>query len=183
MATAVHALDGTYELDRPHSTVQFAVRHLGISTFRASFGDIDARLTVEGEEAALEARALVESVSIADPPEFREHVVGGKDFFAANDHPLITFQSTSVVFDHEAGTATVSGDLAIRGVSHAVTARGTFIPPIEDPFGGQRVGVALAATIDRKEWGMDWQAPLPNGDDALGWKVEVTAHLELTRTS
>jgi polyisoprenoid-binding protein YceI len=63
-----------------------------------------------------------------------------------------------------------------------VTARGTFIPPTEDPFGGQRVGLALAAAIDRKDWGLDWQAPLPNGGDALGWEVEISAHLELTRT-
>ena len=181
MATAVHTLDGTYELDRTHSTVQFAVQHLGISTFRASFGDVDARLTIEEGVTGLDARARVESVSIVDPPEFRQHVVRGNDFFAANDYPLITFRSTRVAVDED-GRLRVSGELSMRGVSRVVTASGVFIPPTEDPFGGQRLGIALAATIDRQDWGMGWQTPLPSGGDALGWKVEVSAHLELTRT-
>lgn len=181
MATAVHALDGTYDLDRTHSTVEFAVPHLGVSRFRASFGDVEARLTIIDGGAELEARAVVESVSIVAPPEFREHVVRGQDFFAADDHPLIVFRSTSVALGDD-GSAIVSGNLTIRGVSRAVTGSGTFAPPTDDPFGGSRVGLALAATIDRKQWGLDWQRPLPNGDDALGWQVEISAHLELTRT-
>lgn len=181
MATAVQALHGTYDLDKTHSTVQFAVRHLGVSTFRASFNDIDARLTIEDDAVGLEARAVVESVSIDDPPDFREHVVRGFDFFAADDHPLITFTSTSVAFG-EQGRAIVAGELSMRGASHAVTAHGTFFPPTEDPFGGQRVGLALAAAIDRKNWGMDWQASLPGGGEALGWQVEISAQLELIRT-
>jgi polyisoprenoid-binding protein YceI len=180
MATAVRAVDGTYDLDRTHSSVQFAVRHLGVSTFRGSFGDVEARLTVENGAAGLEARAVAESVSIVEPPEFREHVVRGEDFFAANDHPLITFRSTGAAFDDEGG-ATITGQLTIRGVSRAVSAGGTFTPPTDDPFGGERVGLELSATIDRRDWGLDWQALLPSGGDALGWNVELSAHLEFTR--
>jgi polyisoprenoid-binding protein YceI len=63
-----------------------------------------------------------------------------------------------------------------------VTATGTFTPPTEDPFGGIRIGFDLEATLDRREWGLDWQMPLPSGGDALGWNVEVSAQLELTKT-
>lgn len=180
MATAVQTADGTYELDKTHSTVQFAVKHVGVSTFRASFGDIDARLVIENGSTELQAHAVVESVSIVDPPEFREHVVRGDDFFAADAHPDLTFRSTSIELAED-GTAAVSGDLVVRGLSGSVGAIGTFFPPTEDPFGGVRVGLELSATIDRRTWGMNWQAPLPNGGDALGWEVEITAHLELTR--
>lgn len=180
MATVVQTADGIYELDKTHSTVQFALRHVGVSTFRASFGDIDARLVIENEIAALEAHAVVESVSIVEPAEFREHVVRGEDFFAADAHPLLTFRSTSIELADD-GTANVSGDLVVRGVSGSVSATGTFFPPTEDPFGGIRVGLELAATVDRRTWEMNWQAPLPSGGDALGWEVEITAHLELTR--
>lgn len=69
MATAAHALVGTYELDRPHSTVQFAIRHVGVSTFRASFPNVDARLAVRDDGVELEGRILVESVSIVEPAE------------------------------------------------------------------------------------------------------------------
>jgi polyisoprenoid-binding protein YceI len=180
MATAVQTADGIYELDKAHSTVQFAIRHVGVSTFRASFGDIDARLVIENEGAELRASAMVDSVSIVEPNEFREHVVRGEDFFAADTHPLLAFRSTSIELAED-GNATVSGVLVVRGESGMVSATGTFSPPTEDPFGGIRVGLELVATIDRRTWGMNWQAPLPNGGDALGWDVEVSAHLELTK--
>jgi polyisoprenoid-binding protein YceI len=180
MATAVQTQDGIYDLDKPHSTVQFAVRHVGVSSFRASFGDVEARLVVEDGAAELQASTLVESVSIVDPPEFREHVVRGGDFFAADAHPVLTFRSTSLELEED-GSVTLSGDLVARGVSSPVDATGMFSPPTEDPFGRVRIGLELEATIDRRSWGMDWQLPLPGGGDALGWEVTITAHLELTR--
>jgi len=180
MATTTPVLDGIYELDRTHSTVQFAVRHVGVATFRGSFGAIDARLVIDNERVTLEAAADVESISIGEPPEFREHIVRGGDFFAADEHPRIRFRSTRIEFGDE-GRATVSGELEIRGVSQTVTATGTFTPPTEDPFGNIRVGFQLDTMLDRRHWGMDWQAPLPAGGDALGWDVEISAQLELTR--
>jgi polyisoprenoid-binding protein YceI len=180
MPTTLQSSIGLYELDRAHSTVQFAVRHLNVSTFRASFTDIDARLTIERESIALDARAQVDSVSIVEPPEFRDHVVRGDDFFAADDFPLITFHSTSVVLEDD-GRATVSGELAIRDITRSVTASGRVDPPTEDPFGTWHAGVELRATIDRRDWELNWQMPLPDGRDALGWDVEITAHLELIK--
>jgi len=182
MATMNPLSDGTYELDRTHSTVQFAVRHVGVSTFRASFNSIDARLVVGNGRAELEAGAAVESISIGEPREFREHVVRSSDFFAAGEHPQIRFRSTQIQLG-ENGTATVSGDLEIRGVSRRVTASGTFTPPTEDPFGAIRIGLHLDSTLDRREWGMGWQMPLPGGGDALGWDVEISAQLELTKSA
>jgi polyisoprenoid-binding protein YceI len=179
---AVEAAAGVYELDKAHSTVQFAVRHIGVSRFRASFGDVEGRLVLAGDGAELEASAAVESVSIVDPPEFREHVVRGDDFFAAGSHPVLTFRSTGIELGDD-GRAAVSGELVVRGVSAPVSATGTYAPPTGDPFGGTRVGLELQATVDRRAWGMAWQMPLPDGGDALGWDVEITAHLELVRTS
>jgi polyisoprenoid-binding protein YceI len=179
MATALQPFTGTYVLDPHHSTFQFAVRHVGVSTFRASFADIDARLVAEEETISLEGRVLAESVSITQP-DFREHVVRGDDFFAADAHPAITFRSTSVELADD-GSAVVAGELTVRGVAQTVVARGTYQPPTQDPFGTDRAGLELGATIDRRSWGMSWQLALPDGSDALGWEVEITAHLELTR--
>lgn len=109
-------------------------------------------------------------------------MVRGLDFFDADSHPLITFRSTSVELGDD-GTATASGDLAIRGVTSPVTAKGTYQPPREDPFGTYRAGLELQATVDRRSWAMNWQIPLPDGSDALGWEVEIMAQLELTRTN
>ncbi len=180
MAPATQPFTGTYQLDRTHSTLHFALAHMKVSTFRASFADVDARLAVMDDTIVLEGQARAESVSIAEPPEFREHVVRGTDFFDADAHPEITFRSTSVDLGED-GSATMTGELAVRGVSRPVTASGTFRPPTEDPFGGYRAGLELRATVDRRNWDMSWQVPLPDGSDALGWEVEITAHLELIR--
>jgi polyisoprenoid-binding protein YceI len=177
MATAVHPFEGTYEVDPNHSSFQFAVRHLDLSTFRASFADVAARLSADDDGLVLEGHARVESISIVDP-DFREHVVRGTDFFEADEHPLITFRSTSVVLEDD-GRATVSGDLVIRGVSRPVTAAGSYAAAAEDPFGVPRAALELRATVDRRNWDMDWQLALPGGGDALGWDVELTVHLEL----
>lgn len=176
--TTVLVAGETYDLDRTHSTVQFAVRHVGVSTFRGSFDDVDAQLTHAGDEIELRAEAVVASISIADP-DFRAHVVDGDDFFDAAQSPVITFRSTEVVLDE--GRADVAGELTIRGLSHPVRAHGQFTPPREDPFGNTRLGLELAATIDRRQFGLTWQMALPGGGDALGWEVDVTAQLEFAR--
>ena len=91
MSTAIIPFAGTYEIDRTHSSVHFAVKHI-VSTFRASFDDIEGRLVGGDAGTTLSASARVESVSIVDPPEFREHVVRADDFFAADLHPELTFR-------------------------------------------------------------------------------------------
>jgi polyisoprenoid-binding protein YceI len=180
MATAVEPYVGTYELDAAHSTVQFAVRHQGIASFRATFADVEGRLAAGTNGIELEGRARVESVSIGEPPEFRHHVVHSADFFDADMHPQITFRSTDVRLDDD-GEAVVSGELTIRDVSRLVTIRGVHQGPREDPFGHVRSGLELQTTIDRRDWGMDWQLPMPDGTDALGWDVEITAVLEFVK--
>jgi polyisoprenoid-binding protein YceI len=179
MATTVRPFAGTYELDREHSTVQFAVRHVQVSTFRGQFGDVDVRLVADGDAIVLEGETLVESISITQP-EFRDHVVRGSDFFDADAHPHISFRSTDVELGDD-GEATVQGELTIRGVSRPVAARGTYQPTREDPFGNHRAGFDLRATVDRRSFDLTWQLPLPDGSDALGWEVEITAQLELVR--
>ena len=179
MATAVQPFTGTYRLDSNHSSFQFAVRHLGLSTFRASFDDIDAQLVADDGMLAVVGRARADSVSIADP-DFREHVVRGTDFFEADTHPPIEFRSMSVTLGSD-GSAIVTGELTIRGVSQPVTAEGTYVPPMTDPFGLARAAFELRASIDRRGWDMNWQLPLPDGSDALAWEVEITAHLELVK--
>jgi len=181
MSTTTTPISGTYQLDPVHSSFGFAVAHLGLSTFRSSFGAVTGRLTGDAGGTSLVASARVDSVSIEGPAEFREHVIRGDDFFQADEHPELTFRSTAVELRAD-GSATVRGELTMRGVSHDVTAHGSYRGPTEDPFGGERVGLEVRTTVDRRAWGLSWQMPLPNGADALGWDVELTAELELVRS-
>jgi polyisoprenoid-binding protein YceI len=178
MASTTQPLTGVFDANRTHSSFQFGVRHMKISTFRASFRDVDARLTADAAGIRLEGAARVESISIVDPPAFREHVLRDAEFFDADNHPEILFRSERVELVED-GTATVEGELTMRGVSRPLTATGTWGGPVEDPFGLQRVALELRAVLDRRAWGMDWQHQLPGGADLLGWDVELIVQLEV----
>ena len=180
MAVTTQPLTGVFDADRIHSSFQFAVRHMKIATFRASFGDVDARLIADASELRLEGAARVESISIADPPEFREHVVRGAEFFDADNHPEIRFRSERVDLAGN-GAATVEGELTIKGLSRPITATGTWARPVEDTFGLLRTALELRAVLDRRDWELNWQMPLPDGTDVLGWDVELTVQLELVK--
>jgi polyisoprenoid-binding protein YceI len=174
-----HPFIGTFDADT-HSTVVFAIRHMEIATFRGSFGQVEARLVGDEDGVRLEGSVAVESISIGEPPEFREHVVHGADFFDADRHPAIRF-ATERVDLHPDGTITARGELSFRGVVRVLVATGSYRAPIEDPFGNERAALELHATIDRRDWGLTWQTPLPSGADALGWTIEVSVQLELVK--
>lgn len=182
MSVATQPLTGTFVADPVHSSFQFTVKHMKISTYRASFDDVNARVVADPQGVRLDVAVRVESVSIKNPPEFRQHVVYGADFFDAGNHPEITFRSEDVAL-HDDGTVAVRGELMIKGIAKPVVATGTYQPLVEDPFGSVRTGVELTATVDRREWGMGWQAPLPGGGDALGYDVTLSVHAELIKQS
>jgi polyisoprenoid-binding protein YceI len=178
MTVVTQDLTGTFVSDPVHSSFTFAVKHMKVSTFRANFGDVDARLTADENGVSLEGRAKVESISIKNPPEFREHVVNSDEFFDGKNHPEVVFRSNRVDLEED-GTARAEGELEIKGVAKPVTATGTYEAPIEDPMGGRRTALELTATVDRRDWDMNWQMPLPKGGDVLGYDVEITVHVEL----
>jgi polyisoprenoid-binding protein YceI len=177
-SAAVAPFTGTYSADADHSFVGFTVLHMGVSTFRGSFSDVSASVAV-GDDGALKLRGStqVESVSILSPPEFRTHVLG-PDFFDAERHPVISFES-DLVRPGEDGTITVEGSMTIRNVTREIVATGTWKAPVEDPYGNMRAGIELTTTVDRRDYGMAWNAQLPKGGDALGTRVTLTVHLEL----
>lgn len=181
-AVAPALAPGTYTADTAHSSFGFGVRHMGVSTFRASFEEVEASLTVDADgTASVRGVAQAESITIKAPQPFRDHVVYGADFFDANRTPTLAFESERVELAED-GTARVEGTLTVRDNTAAVVAAGTWSPAIEDPFGGVRTSLELTARVDRRELGLEYQTPLPKGGDALGWDVDLAVHLELVRT-
>jgi len=180
MTTATGIADGTYSADRAHSSFQAGALHMGVGTFRTSFDDVEARLTSTANGPRLEGRARVDSIAIRNPPEFREHVVNGEDFFDGSNHPEITFASSRLELRPD-GSVELDGELVIKGIAAALTATGSWREPVDDPYGNVRTALDLQAIIDRRDWQIDWQAPLPKGGDALGWEVTLEIHLELVK--
>jgi polyisoprenoid-binding protein YceI len=177
MSSNTTPISGVYAADPIHSSFGFAVRYMGVSTFRGTLDNVTAKLEASSEAVALTGAAEVESVSIRSPEQFRAHVLG-EQFFAADTHPQITFSSKDVRLSDD-GTATVDGQLTIKGITRPVTARGTWSPPAADPTGKTRSHLALETTINRRDYGITWDAPLPNGGSALADEVTITAELAL----
>jgi polyisoprenoid-binding protein YceI len=175
---AVQAFSGTYRAEPVPSTFAFAVRHSGVFWYRGSLSDVAATLRADGDGLALEGSARVDSISVVEPAAMRASVLG-PEFFDAERHPEISFRSTSVRLAGD-GRAEVDGALTIRGVTRPVTAAGRHAPPRASAF-GEIAGLQLRASFDRREFGFDWQMPLPGGGDAVGWTVEVDIDLLLRR--
>src|SRR5436305_7508349 len=172
-ATTTLPLAGTYKADPVHSSFGFAVKHMGVSTFRGSFSDVEATLA----DGVLDGRAKVESISIVSPADFRAHVLGS-DFFDAERHAEVIFRSTDVDLADD-GSATVRGQLTIKGITREVVATGTWTPPAESPYGIEVAALEVSAGIDRTQFGMAWNAPLPKGGNILDEQVTLNVHIEL----
>jgi polyisoprenoid-binding protein YceI len=159
MSTAT-ALAGTYASDPVHSSFGFAVKYQNVSIFRGTLSDVTATFA----DGTLEGTAQVESISIRTPEQFRAHVLSAD----SSDLQL-----------NEDGSATVNGDLTIRGATNPVSATGTWQPPSQDVFGNTRAHLQLEATIDRTAFGLNWNMALPTGGNALGNDVTLTVDIAL----
>jgi polyisoprenoid-binding protein YceI len=173
MSTATTPFEGTYTADPVHSSFGFAVRYQGVSIFRGTLSDVAATLT----DGRLDGAAKVESISIRTPEPFRAHVLSGEFFDAAN-HPEVRFTSSDLDL-REDGTASVAGELTIKGITRPVQAKGTWTAPAADAFGSTRGHLQLEADVKRSEYEMNWNAPLPSGGNALADDVTLVVDISL----
>ena len=164
---------GTWTSDPVHSSVGFAVRHMGVTPFRGTFTQFEASL-VAGK---LAGSAPVETIQ-TDDENLTAHLLS-PEFFDADRHPVLRFESTEI--RREGDDVAIAGSLTLKGQSRPVELRGTFAGPLADPYGGSRLGLELETTIDRTEFGIDWNADLPSGGKVLENEVKLTAQLELVQ--
>ena len=170
---------GVWHLDPLHSTAAFAVQHNGISLFRGRFEEWDARLDV-ADDGDAQLAGVVRADSIAVRDETLAAHLRAPDFFDTERFPEVRFASTAV--RRTGDELVVEGELTIKDHTRPVTGRGTMSDVIEDPFGGTRIAVALEATIDRTEFGMDWNMPMPgSGGPYLAREVALSLALELVK--
>jgi polyisoprenoid-binding protein YceI len=163
---------GTWGFDPIHSDVGFAVTYSGAGTFRGGFKEIDATL-VDGK---LEGSAKVASLTI-DDPQLVGHLQS-PDFFDAEQFPELSFASKSI--ERNGDKATIDGELTLRGVTKPVTITGTVVGPTPDAYGNQRIAFDIETTVDRRDFGLNWNMDLPSGP-ALGNDVKITANLALVQ--
>ena len=163
---------GTWTLDPVHSTIGFELPYLA-GTFRGHFTDVDAKLAAE----SLSGSARVASVDVKDE-NLAAHLQS-PEFFDAERHPKLSFASKSIQRSGDA--LTVDGELTIRGTTKPVELVGRIADPMTDAFGNERTNVQLETRVDRTEFGLTGNLPLPNGQPALQNEVKLVAELYFVR--
>ena len=168
---------GIWTADAAHSRVEFAVEYM-VGTFRGSFSPFQATLDVdETGEAKLSGSTWPNAVKVQD--ENLEAHLQSPDFFDAERAPEISFESADITRDGD--ILKIVGELTIKGTAKPVTLAGTISDPITDPYGQERIGVKLVGEVDRTEFGLTWNVPLPTGKPALADDVTISAELYLVK--
>ena len=169
--TGVSGLNGTYVLDPSHSRIGFISRHAMIAKVRGSFDEFEGTATINGSDPASSSLSVtIQAASVDTRDANRDGHLKSADFFDAETYPTITFVATGFEIVDET-TVNVTGDLSIRGVSHPVTVPFEFGGEATDPFGNARIGFEGQVTVNRKDWGLVWNAALETGGVLVGDKV------------
>ena len=161
---------GTWSIDPVWSALEFEVRKMGLIPIKGRVQGFTG--TIEGgDEASIEGS--VDATSITTFDETRDGHLQSPDFFDTERYPELRFVSTDVAFDD--GELVVQGDLTIKGTTQPVVLRGTLLGSGPDPWGNERVGLELEGRINRTEFGLNWNAPLPAGGFLLPDDVTLRA--------
>lgn len=183
MTTAATPTTGvsTWAVDPTHSLVEFAVKHLMISTVKGRFGDVKG--TVQYNESDPKQSRVDIEISIATIDthnEQRDAHLRSPDFFDADKHPLMTFKSKRIDGDINSEFK-LTGDLTIRGNTREVTLEGEFQGRARDPWGGERMGFNASGKINRKDFGLHWNQALDAGGWVLGDDIKISIDVELVK--
>ena len=180
---ALTELTGTYTLDPAHTRIGFVARHAMVTKVRGSFDEFAGTALLDGANPAnSRVEVTIEAASIDTRNAQRDEHLRGNDFLAMQEYPKITFASTSV---RQAGETAfeVTGDLTIKGVTNSVTIPFEFEGAATDPFGNQRVGFEGAVTINRKDYGVTWNAALEGGGVLVSDKVTLEFEISAIKSA
>ena len=171
-----HYAVGTWTVDTVHSYVEFTVKHMMVSKVRGRFSTFTAEFTTAENPLESTVTATIDASSIDTNNEMRDNHIRSADFFDAANHPSITFSSTGVRF--EDGEFLVDGELTIRGVVKPATLvlDGPAFGP--GPQGGVKAGFSASLEIDRHDFGVSYNGPVPGGGVAIGDRVQITLDIE-----
>ncbi|GAB2507757.1 hypothetical protein CATRI_05035 [Corynebacterium atrinae] len=165
-------LTGTWVLDPAHTSIAFIARHAMVTKVRGNFDEFEATVVVdEANPANDSAVAVIKTASVHTGNADRDGHVRGDDFFAVEKFPEMTFAATS--FNLHGDGSTVTGDLTIKDVTKPVTLDVEIFGVEEDPFGNTRVGFEANTKINRKDFGVDFQAPLASGGVLVSEQVTI----------
>ena len=170
-ATAIPTTTTTYSVDPAHSSVEFAVKHLGIASVKGSFASFEGTLVLGEDLADAQAYGTVEVASVDTNEEQRDAHLRSPDFLDVDRYPTITFKSTSVRGTKE--KFQVTGDLTIRDVTKPITLDVEFGGEGKDPWGGTRASFSAHGKFDRRDFGLTWNVALETGGILVSNEIKI----------
>ena len=178
MSTLTESGLSTFTVDPAHSRLGFTVRHMGFSKVRGSFEQFEGTVRMEpGSLDTLQAEATVQTNSITTSDEKRDEHLRSADFFEVDKYPAISFKSTEIK-DVSGDAFTLVGEFTLHGVTKTIALKGTFLGEGIDPWGGTRVAFEASARLNRKEYGLNWNAVLESGGFLVSDDVEITLEVQ-----
>jgi polyisoprenoid-binding protein YceI len=168
---------GTWQLDPAHTHIGFELDYMG-GIFRGTFSPVEGTLTVDEQgKAKLAGQANADAVKVQDE-NLNAHLLS-PEFFDAQRTPILTFESQDIGVS--GSEVRVNGELTIKGTTQPVELHGTITEPLTDAFGRERFGLKLQGTIDRTQFGLNWNIPLPNGEPSLSNEVRLVGELYVVK--
>ncbi len=179
MATETKTL---WKIDPTHSEVQFKVKHLVISTVTGSFGSFDGQIETDGEDFEnANATFTADIDSISTNNEDRDQHLKSDDFFNAKEYPQLTFESKNFEKTGD-GKYKVTGDLTIRDITKEIELDVVHGGTVGDPYGQTKAGFEVNGTINRKEFGLTWNAVTEAGNVVVGDKIKLQLNVQFVQS-
>ena len=170
---------GTWKIDPSHTSVEFVVRHLMVSKVRGRFHDVSGTVTVGRDPLASAVEATIAVKSVDTGSGDRDNHLRTSDFLNAEAYPTMTFRSSAI--SRLGDGFRLLGDLTLRGVTKPVTLDLEFNGAGPDPWGGARAGFSARGEINRRDFGVEWNAPIEGGGVVIGDKVKLELEIEAIR--
>ena len=167
----------TWKADKVHSKVGFSVSHLVVSEVEGKFSDYDATLTTDAKGKLEKVEAVIKTASINTDNADRDKHLKSDDFFAAEKYPELTFVSKSIKASGKNGYK-ITGDLTMRGVTKSVTLDTKFNGQIKDPWGNTKSGWVATTTVNRFDYGLQWNKAVEAGGLVVGKEVTISLKME-----
>lgn len=176
----------TWQIDPAHSSIEFAVKHMMFTTVRGRFKDVKGTIEIDEQNPG---RSSVEveigAASIDTGAGDRDAHLQSADFLDVETHPKLTFRTRRVegAMKKEGDRFQVAGDLTIRGTTREVTLEAVYEGTGKDPWGGTRVGIRASATIDRRDWGLQWNQALETGGILVGNDLRIEIEVQAVQAA
>ncbi len=172
----------TWQIDPTHSTINFSGKHMLVATVRGQFRSWQAEAEIDETNLANSKATLrIDAKSVDTGVEQRDNHLRSADFFDVENHPEIVFTLRKVA--PNGSDYRFEGDLTIRGVTREVELAGEIDGPLEDPWGAQRIGLSAEGKLNRKDWGLTFNAPLAAGGVLVGDQIKLSIDAELVRAA